>query len=158
MSPPSPLALALGRIPTGLYVVTTLKEGRPLGFVGSFLMQVGFDPPVVSVAIGKNREHLEAIREHGRFGVSVLDGGSQKLMAPFFKRHEQGRSAFDLVAHRPSPAGLPLLADALAWLDCRVTGEHATGDHVVVFGVAEHGDLLHAGDPAVHLRKNGLDY
>ena len=158
MSSPSPLALALGRIPTGLYIVTTLQAGRPLGFVGSFLMQVGFEPPVVSLAIGRNREHLAAIRAHGRFGVSVLDGASQKLMAPFFKRHEPGRSAFDGLEHRPSPAGSPILAGALAWLDCKVTGEHATGDHVVVFGQVEHGDLLRAGDPAVHLRKNGLDY
>jgi flavin reductase (DIM6/NTAB) family NADH-FMN oxidoreductase RutF len=158
MSVPPPLALALGRIPTGLYVVTTLREGKPLGFVGSFVMQVGFEPPVVSVAIGKAREHLTAIRAHGRFGVSVLDGASQRLMAPFFKRHEPGRSAFDLVEHRPSPAGLPVLADALAWLDCRVTGEHATGDHVVVFGLVEHGELQRQGDPTVHLRKNGLEY
>lgn len=157
-SGPSSLALALGRIPTGLYIVTTLHEGRPLGFVGSFLMQVGIRPPVVSVAIAKNREHLPAIRVHGRFGISVLDGASQKLMAAFFKRHEPGRSAFDHVEHRPSPSGLPTLAGALAWLDCRVSGEHATGDHVVVFGEVEHGDLLRAGDPAVHLRKNGLDY
>jgi len=158
MNAPSPLARALGRIPTGLYVVTTLKEDRPLGFVGSFLMQVGFDPPVISVAIGKQREHLAAIRAHGRFGVSVLDGASQKLMAPFFKRHEPGRSAFDTVEHRSSPAGVPVLADALAWLDCRVTGEHAAGDHVVVFGCVEHGEVLRAGDPVVHLRKNGLEY
>lgn len=158
MTSPSPLALALGRIPTGLYVVTTLKDERPFGFVGSFLMQVGFDPPVVSIAIGKDREHLAAIRAHGRFGVSVLDGASQKLMAPFLKRHEPGRSAFDQVEHRPSPSGLPVLAGALAWLDCRVTGEHAAGDHAVVFGCVEHGELLRAGDPAVHLRKNGLEY
>jgi flavin reductase (DIM6/NTAB) family NADH-FMN oxidoreductase RutF len=158
MSAPPPLALALGRIPTGLYIVTTLVDGRPLGFVGSFVMQVGFVPPVVSVAIGEKREHLAAIRAHGRFGLSVLDGASQKLMSPFFKRHEPGRSPFDLVEHRPSPAGLPVLAGALAWLDCRVSGEHPTGDHVVVFGVVEHGELLRAGDPAVHLRKDGLEY
>lgn len=158
MSAPSPLALALGRIPSGLYVVTTLKDGKPLGFVGSLVMQVGFEPPVVSVAIGKTREHLVAIRACGRFGISVLDGASQKLMASFFQRHEPGRSAFDHVEHRPSPSGVPVLAGALAWLDCRVSGEHATGDHVVVFGVVEHGELLRTGDPAVHLRKNGLDY
>lgn len=158
MSLPTPLALALGRIPTGLYIVTTLQAGRPLGFVGSFLMQVGLEPPVVSVAVGQGREHLTAIRAHGRFAVSVLDGASQKLMGPFLKRHEPGRSAFDLVEHRPSPAGMPVLAGALAWLDCRVSGEHATGDHVVVFGLVEHGELLRAGDPAVHLRRSGLEY
>ena len=159
MSPaPSPLAQALGRIPTGLYVVTTLAGGRPLGFVGSLLMQVGFEPPSVCIAIAKSREHLAAIRAHGRFAVSVLDDASQGLMGAFFKRHEPGRSPFDGLEHRPSPAGLPLLGGALAWIECRVSGEHPTGDHVVVFGTVEHGECLRGGDPAIRLRKDGLDY
>jgi flavin reductase (DIM6/NTAB) family NADH-FMN oxidoreductase RutF len=157
-TPPTPLAQALGRIPTGLYVVTTRRAGAPLGFVGSFLMQVGFAPPVVCLAIAREREHLAAIRAEGRFAVSVLDGASQDLMGPFFKRHEPGRSPFDQLEQRASPSGLVLLARALAWLECRVTGEHASGDHVVVFGEVEHGELVRPGDPAVHLRKNGLGY
>jgi flavin reductase (DIM6/NTAB) family NADH-FMN oxidoreductase RutF len=157
-SDPSPLAQALGRIPTGLFVVTTLHDGRPLGFVGSFLMQAGFEPPTVSLAIARGREHLGAIRTSGRFAVSVLDGASQGLMGPFFRRHEPGRSAFDVVETRSSPGGLPVLGQALAWLECRFAGEHATGDHVVVFGTVEHGELLRPGDPAVRLRKSGLEY
>ena len=155
---PTPLAQALGRIPTGLYVVTTLREERPLGFVGSFVMQVGFEPPLLSVAVAKEREHLAAIRAHGRFAVSVLDAASQGAMSAFFRKHEPGRTAFDQLEHRASPAGLPILAGALAWLDCRVTGEHVGGDHVVLFGEVEHGELLRAGDPSIHLRKNGLGY
>lgn len=157
-SPLTSVALALGRIPTGLYVVTTLQDGRPMGFVGSLLMQVGFAPPVLAVAVAKEREHLDAIRVHGRFAVSVLDGDSQALMSPFFKRHAAGSSPFDQVRHQATPAGLPVLSGALAWLECRVTGEHATGDHVVVFGETEHGELLRPGDPSIHLRKNGLSY
>jgi 3-hydroxy-9,10-secoandrosta-1,3,5(10)-triene-9,17-dione monooxygenase reductase component len=158
MSSPAPLALALGRVPTGLYVVTTLKDGRPLGFVGSFLMQAAFEPPAITIAIAKGREHLAAIRACGRFAVSVLDGDSQGLMSPFFKRHEPGRSAFDGLAQQPTPGGLPVLSQALAWLECRVSGEHESGDHVIVFGTVEHGALLRPGDPAIHLRKNGLAY
>jgi flavin reductase (DIM6/NTAB) family NADH-FMN oxidoreductase RutF len=155
---PSPLAQALGRIPTGLYVVTTLADGRPLGFVGSLLMQVGFAPPSVCVAIAKGREHLVAIRARGAFAVSILDASSQGLMAPFLKRSAAGKSAFDQVEHHPSPGGLPILIGALAWFECRASGEHEGGDHVIVFGTVEHGELLRAGDPAIHLRKNGLDY
>lgn len=152
------LALALGRIPTGLYVVSTLQESRPLGFVGSFVMQVGFEPPTVLVAIARGREHLEAIRGTGRYAVSILDSVSQDLMGPFFKRHGPGRSPFDEVEHVKSPAGLPVLTGALAWIECAVASEHEGGDHVVVFGTVEHGELLRPGDPAVHLRKNGLAY
>ena len=157
-STPSPLALALGRIPTGLYVVTTLREGRPIGFVGSFVMQVGLQPPVVSVAVARGREHLEAIRAQGRFALSILDGASQGLMGAFFKRHEPGTSPFDGIEHGRSPAGLPVLTGALAWVECALRGEHELEDHVVLFGTVEHGELHRGGDPAVHLRKNGLSY
>jgi flavin reductase (DIM6/NTAB) family NADH-FMN oxidoreductase RutF len=154
----TPLARALGRIPTGLYVVTTLAEGKPVAFVGSFLMQVGFAPPTLCVAVGKERGPLPALRATGRFTVSVLDGGSAGLMGAFFKKYPPGESAFDHVPHTPAPSGLPVLSGALAWLDCRATGEHETRDHVVVFATVEHGAVQREGDPSIHLRKNGLGY
>lgn len=154
----SPLALALGRVPTGLYVVTTRAGDRPLGFVGSFLVQTGFDPPTLCVAIAHGREHLEAIRESGRFAVSVLDGESSGLMGAFFKKYEDGQTPFDQVEHADTPGGMPYLTGALAWLDCALQGEHETPDHTVCFGTVEAGTLLREGDPSVHLRKNGLAY
>lgn len=155
---PSALALALGRIPTGLYVVTTRAAQGPLGFVGSLVTQVGFDPPTVCVAVAKGRDHLAAIRAAGAFTVSILDGASRGLMGAFFKRYEPGKSAFDHVAHARAPSGIAYLTEALAWLDCRVTGEHETGDHVVVFGVVREASQLREGDPSIHLRRDGLGY
>lgn len=153
----SPIAQALGRVPTGLYVVTTRVEGAPIGFVGSFLMQVGFQPPTLCVAVAQGRDHLAAIRESGRFAVSVLDEASQGLMKPFFKRDPE-KTPFEVLEHVDTAAGLPVLTGALAWLDCRVTGEHDVGDHVVVFGQVIEAALARAGDPSIHLRKNGLGY
>lgn len=153
-----PLARALGRVPTGLYVVATRAGDRPLGFVGSFLVQTGFDPPSLCVAIAKGRDHLAAIRETGRFAVSILDGASARLMNPFFRKHPPGEGPFDHVRHAATPGGMPYLEDALAWLDCRLEGEHDTADHTVCFGVVDAGALLREGEPSVHVRKNGLSY
>lgn len=157
MSDPAPLAEALGRVPSGLFVVTTRLAGQPVGFVGSFVQQVGFAPPTVMVAIGSGRDHLAGVRESGRFTVSVLGAEDKALMRPFFKAPPLG-SAFDAVATLTTPAGGTVLAEALAWLDCRATGEHLAGDHVVVFGVVEHGARTKQGEPLVHVRKNGLAY
>ena len=156
----TPLAQALGRIPTGLYLVTTTGEdGAPLGFVGSFLVQVGFDPATVCVAVGHGRAPLAAMRASGRFAVSILDGQSAKVMGTFFKKYPAGETPFDHVEHQPASGdGPPILSHALAWLDCQVTGEHDTGDHVVVFGTVTAGAQTRPGDPSVHLRKNGLGY
>ncbi len=157
--PHSPLARALGRIPTGLYIVSSREaEGRVLGFLGSFLMQVGFDPPTLCVAIAKGRDHLAAIRATKGFAVSILDSDSKGLMAGFFKPPLPGESPFHGLAVLTAPSGSPVLAGALAWLDCEYTGEHATGDHSVVFGRVTAGDLQREGDPSIHLRKDGLGY
>ncbi len=153
-----PLARALGRLPSGLYVVSTLADGGPMGFLGSFVQQVGFEPPAVMVAVGRDRPHLEAMRRCGWFALSVLDSASKGLMAPFFRSLPPGQSPFDDLATATTPEGQVTLADALAWIECRYLGEHAVGDHVAVFGEAVRGGLHRDGDPLVHLRRNGLSY
>jgi flavin reductase (DIM6/NTAB) family NADH-FMN oxidoreductase RutF len=151
------LAQALGRIPTGLYIVTTLQGEEPIGFVGSFLMQVAFDPPGLCLAIAKERPHLDAIRGSGVFGVSILGEGSSSLMGPLLRKTKQG-DPFDELRSSTAEGGVKRLDDALAFLSCRFRGEHDAGDHVVVFGEVESGELLREGEPAIHLRRNGLSY
>ena len=153
-----PFARALGRVPSGLYLVATNAGDAPLGFVGSFVMQQGFQPPTISVAVGKDRDHLAAMRGSGSFTISILDPDSSNLMGAFFKKYEDGETAFDHVDTAPSPSGVPVLTGALAWLECKVTGEHETGDHVVVFGEVTAGEMLREGEPSTHVRKNGLSY
>jgi 3-hydroxy-9,10-secoandrosta-1,3,5(10)-triene-9,17-dione monooxygenase reductase component len=154
----SPIGKALGRLPTGLYIVTTEEGGAPLGFVGSFVMQMGIAPPVVAVAVGKDRAHLAAIRASKLFGVSILEKGSNDLMGRFFRKYEPGTGPFDTLALERGAQGTPVLSEALAWIECRLQGEYASGDHVVVFGEVIDGRQSRDGEPAVHLRKNGLGY
>jgi flavin reductase (DIM6/NTAB) family NADH-FMN oxidoreductase RutF len=79
-------------------------------------------------------------------------------MRPFLRRLPEGRSPFEGLATRPTPTGLPVVEEALAWFECRVRSEHAAGDHVLFLGEVVAGELLREGDPHVHLRKNGLAY
>ncbi len=154
----SPLAQALGRVASGLYVVTSVGPSGPLGFVGSFVSQVGFEPPTLSLAIAEGRDHLKAIRAHGHFGLSILDKPSTGLMKPFFKKYGEGESPFDTLATLETECGVSVLADALGWLTCQVTSEHKPCEHVVVFGKVLDGALLREGEPSSHVRKNGLSY
>jgi flavin reductase (DIM6/NTAB) family NADH-FMN oxidoreductase RutF len=154
----SPIARAMGRIPSGLFIVTTRGKSGPTGFLGSFVMQTGFEPPTVCVAIGKSRPHLAEVRTSGAFALSILDPKSRGLMAPFLRKLGAGESPLDGLQLARTPAGLSVLAECLAWVECRVSGEHATGDHVVVFGQVTAGELLREGEPSTHVRKDGLRY
>lgn len=155
---PSPLARALGRIPCGLFLATVETPDGPVGFVASFVQQVGFEPPTVALAVGKARGPLEALRSSGRFALSILDKPSSGIMGGFFKPLPEGQTPFDGHELHRTEAGSTVFAGALGWLDCQVSGEHETGDHVVVFGVVTEGSLQREGDPSVHLRANGLGY
>ncbi len=149
---------ALGRVPSGLFIVSTVDEhGAAMGFLASFVQQVSFTPPTVAIAVSGERGHLEAIRASKRFAVSVLGEDDKGLMKPFFKKPEDGSPFDDVESHAPS-GSVPVLDDALAWLDCRWAGEHNAGDHVVVFGVVESASKTKEGEPLTHTRKNGLKY
>ena len=120
-------------------------------------MQMGFAPPTVCVAVAKDRKQLDDLRAGGRFAISILDASSRKLMASFLKNGVDG-AAFDHVKVGRTRSGLPVVLDALAWIDCEIRGEHATGDHVVLFGEVVEGSVLRDGEPCMHVRKDGLVY
>ena len=53
------------------------------------------------------------------------------------------------VAHRLGENGLPIVAGAVAWIECRVTSRHDGGDHDIVVGaVTAVGRGM--GEPLVH--------
>jgi flavin reductase (DIM6/NTAB) family NADH-FMN oxidoreductase RutF len=152
------IATALGRIPSGLFVVTTRLDGQPLGFLGSLVQQVGFEPPVVCIAMAKDRPQSAWFAESGTFALSILDESSLGLRSVFLKRLPEGQSPFDGLKVGAAASGSPVLLDALAWIDCRIVGRHDTGDHAVFFGEVVEAHVLRAGRSHIHLRKNGLSY
>jgi flavin reductase (DIM6/NTAB) family NADH-FMN oxidoreductase RutF len=152
------VATALGRLPSGLFIVTTRLQGRPLGFLGSLVQQVGFDPPTVCIAMAKDRAQSSWFAESGTFALSILDEASAGLRSVFLKRLPEGASPFDGLKVGTAASGSPVMLDALAWLDCRIVGRHETGDHAVFFGEVVEAAVLRPGRPHVHLRKNGLSY
>ena len=143
----APVARALGRIPSGLFIVTTRSEAGPLGMLGSFVMQVGFEPPTVCVSIAAGRDHLGAIRSSGRFALSVVDDASSGVMAPFFRKLPAGQMPFADLATRATPAGSLVLSDCLAWLDCRVFARLEGGDRIYYWADVIAGKTVGQGRP-----------
>ncbi len=155
----SAVAQALGRIPSGLFIVTTTGNSGTTGFVASLVQQVGFDPPTIAIAVSRERGPFQAIHENGRFSLSLLDKSSSGLMGRFFGNLKEGETPFDGQQMHTTSAGSSVFSDALAWYDCKLQeGEYNNGDHHVLFGVVEEASLSHEGEPLIHLRKNGLGY
>jgi flavin reductase (DIM6/NTAB) family NADH-FMN oxidoreductase RutF len=154
VAPDSGIPTALGRIPSGLFVVTWREGDEDRCMLASWVMQAGFAPPQVSVAIASSRDLITALDRNATFAVSVLAESQRSLLARFGKPSPE---AFDGLALHRTAAGCAVIADAAAWLDCRPTARAAHGDHVVVLAEVVAGGGTGA-EPAVHVRKNGLRY
>ncbi len=158
MAEPAGIALGLGRIVSGLFVLTTGRGAEATGMLASFVQQAGFDPPAVTVAVRKARPLAQLIRQTRAFCLSVLHDGSIGLLAHFSRGFEPGEPAFDGVDTAVAPNGVPYLTDAHAYVACNLVGEADWTDHVVFCGVVVGGGRADDDQPLTHVRKNGLVY
>src|SRR3954447_12548724 len=123
------LAQALGRIPSGLYILTVEHGDRSTGMLASWVQQAGFEPPMLSVGIRRDRYVADWVAESSRFTLSQLALGSKALIRHFGRGFEPDAPAFEGVELRHDARGGPVLAGAMAFLDAEVAGELAAGDH-----------------------------
>ena len=152
------IAPALGRIPSGLFIVTFSNGDIEAAILGSWIQQCSFDPPMISMAIRKGRDIGDWLTDGVPFTVNVLAEGQRDLLAHFGR----GLPLCELpnVAERVLRpiGGAVVLKEALAALHCRVAGRCLTGDHHLIFGQIVAGSLHSEERPYVHVRKNGLNY
>ena len=108
-----------------------------------WVMRTSLEPPMLAMSIGLARHSLSAVRQAGEFVVSILSSGM--VADALFHGTKSGRDMDKLAEKgtRTQPATVidsVLLADAVASFECKLEGELATGDHVILTGrvVASH--------------------
>jgi 3-hydroxy-9,10-secoandrosta-1,3,5(10)-triene-9,17-dione monooxygenase reductase component len=121
----------LGRVPTSVVVVSGHAGGKPVGVsVGSF-SSVSLDPPLVGFFIAKSSRTWPLIEPSGAFAVSVLSADQEPVSRVFAT---SGADKFAAVTYQLSDDGCPLLDDAAAWIECRLSSTSDAGDHLLVLG------------------------
>ena len=151
---------ALGRLSGGLYILTAKKGDVKSAMLASWVNQASFKPLGVSIAVAKDRA-IESLMQVGdKFVLNVLEEGNyQGLMKHFLKRFSPGADRFEGVKTQVAENGSPILAEALAYMECEVASRMDCGDHWVIFSTISNGRV---GKPdaltAVHHRKVGNHY
>lgn len=151
-------AKALGRVPSGLFIVTAGAADEATGFLASWVQQVGLEPPSLTVAVKQGRHVGKLIREHGTFCASVLDAESKGLLGHFARGFAPGDPAFTGIDVGHTADGVPYLAGALAYVECRFVDAVDWADHTLFCGEVVGGATHRDGDPLVHLRTTGQTY
>ena len=148
---------ALGRIPSGIYILTAHHEGEDIGMLASFVEQAAFEPPMVTVSVGSGRRMEDALDTGCEFGINIVGEQSAHLIKPFAKSGVT--SPFEGLALVDNQWYLPQLEEALAFLVCRVDQPIVAGDHTVYTAEVIDAELQKDDEsPMVRIRKNGFQY
>ena len=122
----------LGHFCTGITIVTARDADGPVGMTAQSFSALSLDPPLILVCPGKASSSWPRIEATGSFCVNVLGEEQEELCRAFAT---SGADKFAGVGYQASPhTSSPLLADVLAWIDCRLDAIYEGGDHVIAVG------------------------
>lgn len=141
----------IGHFATGVSVVTSCREdGSACGLTVSAVSSVSLDPTLVLVCVDRRSVSHGWIQGAGYYAVNVLEEGKGETLA---RRFAVGgaEEKFRGTAWRPERTGAPVLDEALAWMDCRVTAALPGGDHTIFIGEVLAADARE-GTPLLYYR------
>ncbi len=135
---------ALGRFATGVTVVTCVVDGTDHAMTANAFASVSLEPLLVLVCVEQEARFHDAIVAAEGWGVSILDDTARPVSEWFAMRGRPLHGQLERFPYARGPAtGSPLLAAALATLECRTVGVHPGGDHSIVVGEAVGAAVTH---------------
>lgn len=153
------LGKAVGRIPSGVYILCIKTADDSSAVMVSWVQQAAFEPLTLSIAMAKDRPAYALIQQGGPFTLSVLGQADTHLMKKYARGIKPGEDPFADVSVAHTPSGQPYLADALAWLECRLDrAVEFNADHDLLLAKVEAGSLLKEGPSFSHQRGSGWHY
>ena len=149
---------AMGRVPSGLYIMTAHHENRDDAVLVSWVNQCSFDAPTLSVVLSKTRAARLLVEASNAFILNVLGKEDFDLLKRFSKPPASAEALFEGLETRVGHGGCAVLSQAVSYLECELIAQTPVEDHVVYFGKVVGGDMLKGGDPYVHIRNSGFSY
>ncbi len=127
---------ALRHFAAGVTLVTSARGDERHGLTATAFTSVSAEPPLVAVAIHRETTITPLLEgPKACFAVSILSREHVALADRF--AFEKKADRFLEGRWEKVHTGAPVLADALAWLDCTVVGRHPAGTHTVYLGQVE---------------------
>ena len=124
------------RLLAGGVSVVTAGRGRDIsGMTVSSVSSLSVDPPSLIVSLNREASSWPLVKRYGFFGVNILTSDQIDIAERFTgKGGLKGADRFTGARWTTRASGVPLLADALAAIDCEVEDVVERHSHVIVIG------------------------
>jgi flavin reductase (DIM6/NTAB) family NADH-FMN oxidoreductase RutF len=117
---------AMNLFTSGVAVVTTRDDGRPVGVTVAAIAPIASDPATVMVSISSTSGTAEVIRRTRRFAINILDEDAAAVAGTFASRTADRFAGLEII---DDALGSPLLPARVAALTCRVVDVIPSGSH-----------------------------
>jgi flavin reductase (DIM6/NTAB) family NADH-FMN oxidoreductase RutF len=128
----------MGRFASGVTVVTTRYGDEISGMTANAVISLSLDPPLVAVSVDKSSNMHGHLTEGRCFAINVLQREHEELSNRFAQR---GPKDFSDLKLKQGKTGAPILAEALAYVDCLLVEITAVGDHDLFIGEPVAGEV-----------------
>lgn len=126
---------ALGSWASGVTVVTTTLDGLVYGITVSSFSSLSMEPRLILVGLQDSNHLPHMIRKSKHFGVSILATGQDDVSSYFSKSGREPSKEFEGdFTMITMETGSPLVAGALAQIDCELEEALPGGDHTIAVG------------------------
>lgn len=127
---------ALASWASGVSIVATRSGGLVHGVTVSSFASLSLEPPLVLACIAQKSKLPPMVRESRRFAISLLSQEQHDTSAAFARSGREPAPGFASVGIEESStaAGMPIVAGAMAFLDCELHAELGVGDHTIFVG------------------------
>jgi flavin reductase (DIM6/NTAB) family NADH-FMN oxidoreductase RutF len=121
---------------SGVTVVTTAYGTKRAGATASSFTSISVEPPLILISLQHYIETFKVIEQSGIFAVSILRSDQAYLSRQFAGALEVpgGADKFYGVNLQEAITGAPILADAAAWVDCKLVAIYEAGSSRIVVG------------------------
>lgn len=140
----------LWSLPSGLYVLGSRAGARRNLMTVSWVTQVALSPKLIGVGVEQAAVTHALLVDGGAFALSLLARRDRAVVRHFVKPvrdididEETGLGTMNGVGVAGAPSGVPVLAGAVAWIDCQIRHRLPLGSHT--WFVGEVTDVAEAG-------------
>jgi flavin reductase (DIM6/NTAB) family NADH-FMN oxidoreductase RutF len=144
---------ALGRLIYGVYLLTVRRGEEINGMPVSWVSQVSHHPPLLMICVARARYTHSMLKDSGAFALNIMERGQRGLVDRFMARDVPKGAKFEGLDYGTGVTGCPILKNALAFLECRVTFSQDTGDHTIFVG-----EVVSAGSVREGVSLSEADY
>ncbi len=136
----------MGQFATGVTVVTTGGEAGQHGLTANAVASLSLDPPLVLIAVDKGASSLDFLKKNRCFAVNILRLEQEEASRRFATAGPKDFTGLEIIM---AATTAPILADCLAFVDCRVIDIFPGGDHEIFVGEILAGEY-HGGEPLLY--------